>query len=85
FGALLVTGVTVGMFIAVWNAPPANSQGMSEMNHSMPGMNMGASPQNAIPEISALPESPLSTVTRMGNLVMPPGMIMTPDQSMEAM
>ena len=37
------------------------------------------------PALSSLPETPISTVTRMGNLVMPPGMIMTPDQSMNAM
>ncbi|MFC3859953.1 multicopper oxidase family protein [Deinococcus antarcticus] len=61
---------------------------------TMPGMNMGTPTAPSIhdqhhpaasPNISSLPETPISTVTRMGNLVMPPGMIMTPDQSMEAM
>jgi len=55
---------------------------------SMPGMDM-ASPSApggvTPPPVSSLPETPISTVTRMGRLVMPPGMITTPDQSMRGM
>ncbi len=56
---------------------------------SMPGMTMpprtaaGASVQRV--PIDQLPRSVLSGPTRMGNLVMPPGMIMTRGTSMEAM
>ncbi|ABF43992.1 multicopper oxidase, type 3 [Deinococcus phoenicis] len=53
-------------------------------NQSMPGMNMGTSASSPTP-VSQLPETPLQTPTRMGNLVMPPGMIMTRGMPMEAM
>ena len=47
----------------------------------MPGMDMGTGPS----ELEELPETELASVTRMGNLVMPPGMIMTGGISMDAM
>ena len=47
----------------------------------MPGMEQ----QGAPPAVSSLPETPILSPTRMGGLVMPPGMIVTRDTSMEAM
>ncbi|WP_225430010.1 multicopper oxidase family protein [Deinococcus detaillensis] len=48
----------------------------------MPGMNMGL--PTRIP-LSKLSSTPVQTPTRMGGLVMPPGMIMTSGTSLEAM
>ncbi|MCC5599820.1 hypothetical protein [Nostoc favosum] len=56
---------------------------MNNDNKSMPGMNMGGT-KSPTP-ISSLPSAPMSSVTQMNGLVMPPGMIMTSDMSMEAM
>ncbi|PHJ60886.1 multicopper oxidase [Nostoc linckia z18] len=56
---------------------------MNNDNESMPGMNMGGA-KSPTP-ISSLPPAPMSSVTQMNGLVMPPGMIMTSDMSMEAM
>lgn len=75
-----------------------NTSSTNVGNSSMPGMNMGGgnsmpgmdmSGQNApaatpIP-LDQLPQAQMSSATRMGDLIMPPGMIMTPDQNMEAM
>ncbi|BDI20769.1 hypothetical protein ANSO36C_65710 (plasmid) [Nostoc cf. commune SO-36] len=52
-------------------------------NQNMPGMNMGGT-KSPTP-LSSLPPAPMSSVTQMNGLVMPPGMIMTSDMSMEAM
>lgn len=49
----------------------------------MPGMGMGGRTTTAAG--TELPTSRTSGVTRMGALVMPPGMIMTSDMSMDAM
>lgn len=46
----------------------------------MPGMDMGGDGGGG-----RLPEAEIAGVTRMGNLVMPPGMVMTPRMSTEAM
>lgn len=66
---------------AAMNAAPAGSQ-------AMPGMDMGGASSTAASTptpVSGLPETPLQTPTRMGTLVMPPGMIMTKSTSMDAM
>ncbi|MBB5366406.1 multicopper oxidase family protein [Deinococcus humi] len=63
------------------NSVPADSQ-------TMPGMDMGGASSTAASTpapLSQLPETPLQTPTRMGTLVMPPGMIMTKSMSMDAM
>lgn len=56
---------------------------------SMPGMVMDGTPQPGAPiqptPIDQLPEATVSGPTRMGKLVMPPGMIMTRSTSMDAM
>ncbi len=51
-------------------------------DESMPGMNMGSNKSPA--PLSSLPSTPISSVTQMHGFVMPPGMIMTSDMSMEA-
>lgn len=48
---------------------------------AMPGMDMGAGANSK----QALPEMQMSRVSRMGDLVMPPGMVMTAGMSMAAM
>ncbi|OKH50298.1 copper oxidase [Calothrix sp. HK-06] len=60
-----------------------NSMSGSKDNASMPGMNMGET-KSPVP-VSSLPSAPMSSVTQMNGLVMPPGMIMTSDMSQEAM
>ncbi|MDM9383647.1 copper oxidase [Chlorogloeopsis sp. ULAP01] len=57
--------------------------GMSIDNDSMPRTNMGDN-KSPVP-VSSLPSTPISSVTQMHGFVMPPGMIMTSDMSMEAM
>lgn len=69
-------------------AAPGNlrAPGTPPSGESMPGMNMGAGSQATAPTpVDMLPATPLQTPTRMGNLVMPPGMIMTKTMNMEAM
>ena len=69
-GVLLsVPGGTVGMIAGAASAP-------------MPGMTMKKSARTPV---SQLPDTPLQTPTKMGGLVMPPGMIMTASTSQEAM
>lgn len=60
----------------------ATSGGMGDMN--MPGMTTGTAPVGPTP-LSKLPNTPLQTPTKMGDFVMPPGMIMTASTPMEAM
>ncbi|WP_337884458.1 copper oxidase [Fischerella thermalis] len=57
--------------------------GMNMDNDSMPRTNMGGNKSPA--PVSSLPSTPISSVTQMHGFVMPPGMIMTSDMSMEAM
>jgi FtsP/CotA-like multicopper oxidase with cupredoxin domain len=56
---------------------------MNMDNDSMPRTNMGGNKSPA--PVSSLPSTPISSVTQMHGFVMPPGMIMTSDMSMEAM
>ncbi|WP_344870071.1 copper oxidase [Deinococcus aetherius] len=65
--------------------------GNASGTQNMPGMNMGGGNTNtgaaapAPTPVGELPDTPLQTPTRMGDLVMPPGMIMTKTMNMEAM
>lgn len=60
--------------------------GMDMGGGSMPGMDMGGAIAPATPvPVEQLPQAQMSSATQMNGLVMPPGMIMTPDQSMDAM
>lgn len=59
---------------------------------SMPGMDMSGAHSNMamgrsdqVTPVSQLPDTPIQTPTKMGGLVMPPGMIMTASTPMEAM
>ncbi len=70
------------------NGSNAGTGSMAGTDHG--GMNMGGGgvQMTAAPTpvpIDQLPEAQISSPTRMGDLVMPPGMIMTPDQNMDAM
>lgn len=59
---------------------------MSPAGGAMPGMDMGGGQAASTPVPAAqLPQSPMQSATQMNGLVMPPGMIMTDDTSMEAM
>lgn len=60
-----------------------SAPGMNMGNESMPGMNMGGT--KAPTPLSSLPSAPMSSVSQMNGLVMPPGMIMTSDMSIEQM
>ena len=62
--------------------------GMEIGDGSMPGMEMGGTQMTPAPTrmpVDQLPQAQMSSPTRMGDLVMPPGMIMTADQNMDAM
>lgn len=73
------------------NMPGMDMSGNTSGMPSMPGMNMGGGNANTGPAaqtptpVGELPATPLQTPTRMGDLVMPPGMIMTKTMNMEAM
>ncbi|HEY9605716.1 MAG TPA: multicopper oxidase domain-containing protein, partial [Allocoleopsis sp.] len=60
-----------------------SAPGMNMGNESMPGMNMGGTKAPA--PVSSLPSAPMSSVSQINGLVMPPGMIMTSDMNMEQM
>lgn len=82
-GGVLLAGLfgNLTMSASAMNAQMGNGTDMRA--GSMPGMNMG----NAAAPVPAaqLPQSPMQSVTQMNGLVMPPGMIMTSDNSPEAM
>ena len=64
----------------------AASRGGSSDGGAMPGMGpMDMEREPAASGDEGLPETQLASVTRMGNLIMPPGMIMTESMSMDAM
>lgn len=65
---------------SISQSPPSSQPAI---NSNMPSMNMGGT-KSPTP-VSSLPPAPMSSVTQMNGLVMPPGMIMTSDMSMEAM
>ena len=67
---------------------------MGSGDMDMPGMNTGGDDDSEMegmegageaPSPSDLPETPILSPTRMGAMVMPPGMVVTRDTSMEAM
>ena len=84
----LAAGVLIAAFygdftMSVRNMGNSSMPGMNMGNESMPGMNMSGT--KAPDPVSSLPSAPVSTVTQMNGLVMPPGMIMTSDMSKDAM
>jgi hypothetical protein len=94
--ALIAALFVAALVLASCGAGAADPQGLVEhgsdggaqdMNHGnsggMEGMDMGDSGERR--PVSELPETRMQGPTRMGDLVMPPGMVMTADQSMEAM
>ena len=70
------------VFSAWLNAGASKSPALPARSGQMPGMNMGVPTRTPL---SKLPTTPVQTPTRMGGLVMPPGMIMTGGTSLEAM
>jgi uncharacterized cupredoxin-like copper-binding protein len=89
---LTLLALAIGVLIAAFygnfsmsakTMPQSSMPGMNMGNESMPGTNMDSSKVPA--PVSSLPSLPMSTVSQMNGLVMPPGMIMTPDVSMDAM
>lgn len=94
FAIMLLTlfALAIGILIAAFygdfsmsaeNVPQSTMPGMSQSNESMPGMNMNGTKTPA--PVLSLPAALMSSVSQMNSLVMPPGMIMTADTSMEAM
>ena len=80
---VLAAGVVLAAVFGDFTMGPRDVRGTAGMpGRGMGGMNGGATER---PPISSLGTSPMQTVTQMDGLVMPPGMIMSPDQSMEAM
>lgn len=57
--------------------------GMDMGQKSMPAMNTGST-KSPTP-VASLPSAPITSVTQMNGLVMPPGMIMTSDTNMDEM
>lgn len=85
---VLAIGVLIAAFYGNFsmsskNMPQTAMPGMNQSNGSMPGMNMNGATAPA--PIALLPTTPMSSVSQMNGLVMPPGMIMTADTSIEAM
>ena len=89
---LTLLALAIGVLIATFygnfsmsskNMPQTAMPGMNQNSGSMPGMNMNGA--TAPTPIASLPDAPISSVSQMNGLVMPPGMIMTADTSMEAM
>ncbi len=94
--AALVLAVGVMAFVLVDrnDSDSMSHSGANQMDHmntgetDMPGMDMDSGDDTsggAPPALSSLPETPILSPTQMGGLVMPPGMIVTRDTSMEAM
>ncbi|MGG6264352.1 multicopper oxidase family protein [Leptolyngbya sp. AN03gr2] len=94
FAVMLLTllALAIGVLIAALygnfsmsskNMPQTAMPGMNQSNGSMPGMNMKGTTAPA--PVASLPTALMSSVSQMNGLVMPPGMIMTADTSMEAM
>lgn len=94
--ALAVAGVTAVMVVAATGGSTDTGNGATERQsasttamENMPGMDgmnggmdgSGGSP----PAIADLPETPILSPTRMGAMVMPPGMIVTADTTEEEM
>lgn len=84
-GALALVAVIVTVFIVSGQLADDDMGGMDMGGDDMGAMDMGGSDSGAGGTIDDLPQAPVSSVSRMGDMVMPPGMIMTADQSMEAM
>ncbi|RAM49985.1 MAG: copper oxidase [Hapalosiphonaceae cyanobacterium JJU2] len=81
--ALILLALVLSLLIARLYGGFTTSSKNIQNDESMPGMNMG---DNKSPvTVSSLPSTPISSVTQMHGFVMPPGMIMTSDMSMEAM
>lgn len=94
FAVMLLTllALAIGILLASFygdftmsakNMPVNAMSDMNKSNESMPGMNMNET--NTPAPVASLPAAPMSSVSQMNGLVMPSGMIMTPDISLEAM
>ncbi len=91
---VLAVGVTAIVLVDRNDSDSMSHSGANQMDHmntsetDMPGMDMdsGDDTSGGAPSaLSSLPETPILSPTQMGGLVMPPGMIVTRDTSMEAM
>jgi manganese oxidase len=80
YGAAVAIVVLIGLIAFAATRGGGGDGGMPGMD--MGGMDMGG--QGSTP-IEDLPETPLVGVTRMGDLVMPPGMVMSEGTSIAAM
>jgi len=80
YGAAVAIVVVIGLIVFAATRGGGGDGGMPGMD--MGGMDMGG--QGSTP-IEDLPETPLVGVTRMGDLVMPPGMVMSEGMSIAAM
>lgn len=92
----LIAGILIAAFYGDFTMSAKKVQ-----QPAMPGMNMGSQPMPGMDQdsmsgmnsngnkapapISSLPAAPMTSVSQMNGLVMPPGMIMTPDMNMEQM
>lgn len=80
YGTAVAIVVVVGLIVFAATRGDGGDGNMPGMD--MGGMDMGGQPASSIED---LPETQLAYVTRMGDLVMPPGMIMTNGMPMDAM
>ncbi|MEA5507923.1 copper oxidase [Halotia wernerae UHCC 0503] len=81
--ALILLALVLSLLIAGLYRGFTTTSKNIQQDESMPGMNMGSTKFPT--PVSSLPPAPMSSVTQMHGFVMPPGMIMTSDMSMEAM
>ena len=74
-------GAALVLALTVYAATRVAGGGGGGGHAGMPGMDMG----RAESSLEDLPDSEIAGVTRMGDLIMPPGMVMTADMSIDAM
>jgi manganese oxidase len=84
FGAIVVLVALAGGMQLFASLPDDSASGArAAQTGPMPGMNMATA--QATSSASSLPPTPLSSPTQMNGLIMPPGAIITPGMSMQAM
>jgi len=82
-GWLYGSGVALVVVIGLIAFAATRGDDGSAGHAGMPGMDMGGDEGSGA--VEDLPETPMAGVSRMGDLVMPPGMVMTSGVSMAAM
>ena len=82
FTTLTLVALAAGVLLSALYGNFTMRAGDAANANGMGGMNMGGGQR---PALSSLPMAPISSVSQMQGLVMPPGMIMTGDTTMQQM